>query len=358
MVHVRPPGVGVVGEGQQQLVVPVRFGVHRVLAAGQLRRRGCAVDGMHLELHVVHMEVVREQVQVPHGPQLGAAHLHGLVDACHVHPRPVDLAALQLEPAPDAHRAGVQAERGQLLGDLGRGGELLGSDQGEHVERIIGADRERCRHLTQVRCEGVQPHVLARLESHEHLGSLTRGEAYLGDLERSTQQSAVRGDEHHLLLRQPERVGAGRGRVQDPQPHQPGGHLQPRPGHPVHGHHITEETHLVAAVVDHQLASLVERLVRDHHRHVVHPVGVRQLLLDRRRLRPGRRDQLEHPCQAAVDVALGGAVRVRVVPERARRLLHHPLRPPGVTRFDHLVRTAVHLRRQVHPVPVRGGGLR
>ena len=48
------------------------------------------------------------------------------------------------------------------------------------------------------------------------------------------------------------------------------------------------------------------------------------------------------------------AVRVRVVPERRRRLVDVPLGRPRGARLDHLVRAAVHLGRQVHAVPVHG----
>ncbi len=66
----------------------------------------------------------------------------------------------------------------------------------------------------------------------------------------------------------------------------------------------------------------------------------------------------EQARQATRDVVLGLAVRMRVVPQGRGRLVDRPRGRPGRSRSDQLVRAAVGLRGQVHPVPVQGGGLR
>src|SRR5699024_6162692 len=53
---------------------------------------------------------------------------------------------------------------------------------------------------------------------------------------------------------------------------------------------------------------------------------------------------------------LGLAVRMRVVPERRRGLIDRPLDRTTRARPDGRVRATVHLRGQVHPVPMEGGG--
>jgi hypothetical protein len=100
-------------------------------------------------------------------------------------------------------------------------------------------------------------------------------------------------------------------------------------------------------------AVTVEVLVLDDQRDVVDPVGAGQV-------EPGCVLVIEdeQTGQAAVDMLLGAAVRMRVVPKRGGRLVDHPRRRPGLARLDRLVRAAVCGGGQVHAMPVHAGGLR
>lgn len=71
----------------------------RVLPTAQLRWRPVAVDGEDLELHVMDVEVVEDAVGVLDLPDLGGVHLDDLVDPVHAHRAPVDVSALEGEPA-------------------------------------------------------------------------------------------------------------------------------------------------------------------------------------------------------------------------------------------------------------------
>ena len=71
----------------------------------------------------------------------------------------------------------------------------------------------------------------------------------------------------------------------------------------------------------------------------------------------GRVVDEEEPRQARGDLLLGLAVRMRVVPERRRRLVDRPARIPRRAGIDRLMGAAVHRGWQVHAVPVHGGRL-
>ena len=92
--------------------------------------------------------------------------------------------------------------------------------------------------------------------------------------------------------------------------------------------------------------------VLDDHRHVVDAVAAREAG------RAGRRVvEDEHAGEPAVHVLGGPALQVRVIPERRGRLIDLPARRPSGARRDHLMRAAVHPRRQVHAVPMHRGRL-
>jgi hypothetical protein len=101
-----------------------------------------------------------------------------------------------------------------------------------------------------------------------------------------------------------------------------------------------------------QRAVVLEALVLDDQGDVVDAVVVRQP-------EPGtvRIVEDEHPRDPAVDVVLGRAVRVRVVPEGRRGLVDRPPRRPGLAGRNRLVRATVGRGREVHSVPVDRRGL-
>jgi hypothetical protein len=140
-------------------------------------------------------------------------------------------------------------------------------------------------------------------------------------------------------------VGAGGRRVEQAEPHELIGHL---------------DVGVVGAVDEDVVSQLgpvqgpvrVQALVLDDDGDVVHAVAPRE----RQRAGLGVVEQ-EQPGDATVDVVLGPAVRVRVVPQGGGGLVDRPGRRPGAAPVDQLVRAAVGPGGQVHAVPVQRAGL-
>jgi len=189
--------------------------------------------------------------------------------------------------------------------------------------------------------------ALARAHGDHDLGALARGEQDALGADGRAQQPAVGGHDR-------QRAGAGEPDVVDPRPRrveQPQADALRRDAQvgadrAVDRHAVAERAgrgERAAARVEPAL--VVEPHVLEDERDVVDAVASRER-------GPGRRVVVEddHAGEPAADVLGRPAVRVRVVPERRGGLLDPPARPPGGARADGLVRAAVHLARQVHPV--------
>ena len=137
---------------------------------------------------------------------------------------------------------------------------------------------------------------------------------------------------------EPEVVAAGVAGVEQPQPHPLGGHVEVGIVGAVDEDLVAEHADVgKEAVGVVELVVAVEAAVLDDHRDVVDAVVVGQVEVG-----SGGVVEDEHPGEAAVDVLGGLAVGVRVVPQRRRRLVDGPRRPPRLARVDRLVRPTVH----------------
>ncbi len=170
------------------------------------------------------------------------------------------------------------------------------------------------------------------------------------ELDGCLEQASIGADELDRPSVAPgEGVAARRRRVQQSEPHELVGDVEIRAARAVHDELVAESARVPALGVF-TLAVGGEARVLHDDRHVVDAVFVRQAecLL-------GVVLEDEHAGESPLDVRFRLAVGVRVVPEGRRLLVDVPLGRPCGIRVDHLVRTAVHLGGQVHPVPVHGG---
>ena len=200
-----------------------------------------------------------------------------------------------------------------------------------------------------------ESHPLAGLESDEDLDALTRAEPIRIDLDRRRQEPGIGGDDVKGLAGvEPEVVDPRVGRVENPEPGELARDLLCRPPGAVDQDVGTERTDQRASdqpiVIHRQLPGIGERPILDDQRDVVHAVGVRKAIL--------LVGDDEHAGKPSVDMSGGGAVGVRVIPQRRRGLLDGEARRPGRARVDRLMGTAVGHRRELGAVPVHGGGLR
>jgi hypothetical protein len=297
---------------------------------------------------------VQEPVVVDHGPHLGRALPDPEVDAAHVHRLIVDLVPAEGERTLFGGLGRIQVRRGaHHRGDRGPAGQRRRGPELDEVEPVLEAV-EPTQHPAVLRRVRAEFDGLTGSEGDHDLGALARREVQPVGLPGLGQEPAVGADEREPpVVGEPEVVEPGVGAVEEPQPHQFGRDLE------VAAHRAVDEE--VAAghpelrdepggVVEPVVP--VERPVLDDERHVVDAVCPRQ----RQCVRFVVVDD-EHPGRALVDVLGGLPVRMRVVPERRRSLVHGPLRRPGLPGCDHLVRPAVHHGGQVHAVPVDRGRL-
>ena len=203
-----------------------------------------------------------------------------------------------------------------------------------------------CRRLVAAQHRRSRP---ARSVDHD-LGALAGREQQVVEAHRRRQQPAVAGDHVELpVVGEVEVVDPRVGGVEQAQADPLGGHVEVRAGGAVDEHRVAEDAVALEQPRGGVQLDAVELLVLHDDRDVVDAVLPRQ----RQRPRSSRSSRMNIPATPAVDLLGGLAVRVRVVPERGRGLVDPPGRRPGVLVGDHLVRAAVHLRRQVHAVPVQ-----
>ncbi len=338
--------------------MPARRDEHGVLPAVQGRRPRAAGVVDDLELHVVDVEAVRVPRLVADLPDLGAAGGHGLVDAAHVHLPAVDGAeAVEREGARPADGTRVEPlVADEPLRDRRRRRQRRRGAHLQQVEAVVTAGEAVLERVgTKVWREAAQNGPLARPEGGDHLGALAGRQGHAGDAPWRVEQAAVAADQvEGAAVPEADLEGAGGRGVEQPEAHALAGHVQMGVVGAVDQGGAAEPADRVERPVGEvEPALAVEVLVLDDQGDVVDAVALGQ----RQRARLGVVEQ-EHPGDAPVDVVLGAAVRVRVVPEGRGGLVDRPARRPGGAGGDHVVRAAVGPRRQVHPVPVDGGRLR
>ena len=146
-------------------------------------------------------------------------------------------------------------------------------------------------------------------------------------------------------------VEAHGGTVEQAQANPARGGVEARVGDAVdHGRGSEKAQGVIAFLID--LSVLGELRVHDDYRDIVHTVVLGQVqvignvIVDE-----------EHARQPAVGVRGRGHVRVRVVPQRGRRLGDLPLGFPGLAHLNRRVRAAIRVGRQLHAMPVHRGHL-
>ena len=225
--------------------------------------------------------------------------------------------------------------------------ELVGGPELENVEIVVAARGRRNQDPAEVNRFRTQAHGLPRFEWHHDLCALAGRQTDSFEVDRSVDQPAAGGDKGHLAVREREGVGAGGRAIEKAKPHAVRGHLLVRADRTVDHDRVTESSRFGTVRTQFELVVVIELPVLHDEGKIVDAVVGRQI---------GRRARVvvekEHSGQAAIDMFLCGAVRMRVVPEARGRLVDGPCRAPRLPGLDLLMRPAIHRGGQVHAMPV------